>query len=60
MTRKCKIEDKEIIVEKEDCIGLNPTVLSRENWDEAFREMHLNNDDELLIDDIFYDEFPHG
>lgn len=28
----------------------------REGWDEAFKQMHENGDDELLIPDIFEDE----
>lgn len=28
----------------------------REGWDQAFKEMHENGDDELLIDDVFLDE----
>lgn len=58
LIRKYKITDKVEIVEKDDCIELKPTATPRENWDEAFREMHLNNDDKLLIDDVFADEIP--
>ena len=28
----------------------------RENWDLAFKEMHANGDDELLIPDVLEDE----
>lgn len=28
----------------------------RQNWDQAFKEMHANGDDELLIPDVFEDE----
>jgi antitoxin MazE len=28
----------------------------REGWEQAFKEMHENGDDELLIDDVFLDE----
>jgi hypothetical protein len=28
----------------------------RENWDQAFKEMHANGDDQLLIPDVFDDE----
>lgn len=58
LIRKYKITDKVEIVEKEDCIVLRPLAKPRENWDEAFREMHRNNDDTLLIDDVFADEIP--
>lgn len=58
LIRKYKIRDKVEIIEKEDCIVLKPTAIPRENWDEAFRQMHINGDDNLLIDDIFEDEIP--
>ena len=29
---------------------------SRQGWEEAFREMHEQGDDQLLIDDVFEDE----
>ncbi|MDP2423936.1 MAG: AbrB/MazE/SpoVT family DNA-binding domain-containing protein [Bacteroidales bacterium] len=54
--KKYKIVDKVELVEKDDCIVLMPAHEPRENWDEAFRIMHLNNDDVLLIDDVFDDE----
>jgi hypothetical protein len=28
----------------------------RQNWDQAFKEMHANGDDILLINDVFADE----
>lgn len=28
----------------------------RSGWDQAFKEMNQNNDDRLLIDDVFEDE----
>ena len=31
------------------------TKLPRENWEEAFKRMYENGDNELLIDDIFED-----
>ncbi|MBE0661534.1 MAG: AbrB/MazE/SpoVT family DNA-binding domain-containing protein [Bacteroidales bacterium] len=44
------------IVEIEDCIELRPSAKPRENWEEAFKQMNRNNDDTLLIDDVFADE----
>lgn len=32
----------------------------REGWSEAFKEMHQNGDDELLMPDVFEDEFPES
>lgn len=53
---KYNIKDKvEMILEKNQII-LKPIDKPRENWEEAFKEMNANNDDELLLDDVFDDE----
>jgi antitoxin MazE len=48
-------ESVELILQK-DYIELRPIKNPREGWDEAFKQMHEEGDDELLIDDIFEDE----
>ncbi len=45
----------ELILEKGRII-LKPIDQPRKGWDEAFSKMHQNNDDQLLIDDVFTDE----
>lgn len=45
----------ELILEKGRII-LKPVDQPRKGWDEAFSKMHRNNDDQLLIDDVFADE----
>lgn len=53
---KYNIQNKiEIILEK-GFIILKPKAEPRKNWEEAFKEMHENGDDQLLIDDVFEDE----
>lgn len=53
---KYNINDKiELILEKEYII-LKPKAEPRKNWENAFRKMHKNGDDKLLIDDVFNDE----
>ncbi|WP_372920348.1 AbrB/MazE/SpoVT family DNA-binding domain-containing protein [Salegentibacter sp.] len=53
---KYHIKDKvELILEKDQII-LRPIESPRKNWEEKFKEMADNNDDELLINDIFEDE----
>lgn len=53
---KYSITDKiEVILEKE-CIVLKPKSEPRKNWEKAFKKMHENGDDKLLIDDVFEDE----
>ena len=53
---KYNIQDKiELILEK-DFIVLKPKAEPRKNWEKAFKKMRENNDDQLLIDDVFEDE----
>ena len=53
---KYNIKDKvEMILEKEQII-IKPIDKPRKNWEEAFKKMHQNGDDELLLDDVFEDE----
>ena len=50
------ITDKmELILEKEQII-LRPIAEPRKGWDKAFQKMHENNEDQLLLDDVFEDE----
>jgi len=50
------ITDKVDLVMEEDYIVLKPMTKPRTGWDEAFRKMHENGDDQLLIPDVFPDE----
>ncbi len=51
-----QIQDKiEIILEKGRII-LKPIDQPRKNWDSAFQKMHQENDDKLLISDVFENE----
>ena len=53
---KYNIKDKvEIILEMGQII-LKPIEVPRKNWEIAFKKMNLENDDQLLIDDVFNDE----
>ena len=54
--QKYNIEDAVEVVLEEDCILLKPVQKSRIGWADAFKKMHDNGDDELLIDDVFEDE----
>ena len=45
----------ELIMEKGYLI-IKPKESPREGWEKAFKKMRDNQDDELLIDDIFIDE----
>ncbi|HZJ21557.1 MAG TPA: AbrB/MazE/SpoVT family DNA-binding domain-containing protein [Pricia sp.] len=53
---KYNIKDKvELILEKGRII-LKPIDEPRKDWGKAFKKMHLNNDDQLLMPDVFEDE----
>ncbi len=53
---KYHIKDKvELILEKGQII-LRPIESPRKHWEEKFKEMAYNNDDELLMNDVFEDE----
>jgi antitoxin MazE len=53
---KYRISDKvELILEK-DYIILKPKAEPRKGWERAFKKMHENGDDQLLMDDVFEDE----
>ncbi|TKK66622.1 AbrB/MazE/SpoVT family DNA-binding domain-containing protein [Ilyomonas limi] len=53
---KYSIGDKvELILEK-GYIILKPKAEPRKGWDKAFKKMHENGDDQLLMDDVFEDE----
>lgn len=53
---KYNIMDKvELILEK-GYIILKPKTEPRKGWEKAFKKMHENGDDQLLMDDVFTDE----
>ncbi len=53
---KYKISEKiELILEK-DYIILKPKSEPRKGWEKAFKKMHENGDDQLLMADVFEDE----
>ena len=56
LLERYNIRDKlEIIFEKGYLI-LKPVSKPRSGWEEAFKKMRDNKDDQLLFDDIFQDE----
>ena len=56
LLEKYEIRDKvEIILEKGRII-LKPVQKPRQRWEKAFRQMHMNGDDKLIINDVFVDE----
>lgn len=51
-----KIRDKVELIFEKGYIILKPKKQPRSGWDVAFKQMHENNDDKLLLDDVFEDE----
>jgi antitoxin MazE len=47
----------ELILEKEYII-IKPKVAPRIGWEKAFKKMHANGEDKLLMPDVFEDENP--
>jgi antitoxin MazE len=47
----------DLILDKGQII-IKPLSKPRKGWEEAFKEMHLNGDDNLIMADIFEDEDP--
>ncbi|MEK7254950.1 MAG: AbrB/MazE/SpoVT family DNA-binding domain-containing protein [Bacteroidota bacterium] len=53
---KYNIQNVVELVLEEDFILIKPVQMPRQGWDEAFKTMHENGDDALLIADVFADE----
>ena len=53
---KYKIKDKVEVILEEGQIILKPIDQPRQGWNEAFKKMHKNGDDQLLMEDVFEDE----
>lgn len=57
LLKQCFIEEEVIIEVKNNSIVITPASENkRKGWAEAFREMAKNNDDQLVIPDMFQDE----
>ena len=54
--KQYEIEDKvQLVLDKQQII-IKPVKKPRIGWEDAFKNMHNNEDDQLLIDDVFEDE----
>jgi antitoxin MazE len=58
LLERYKIRDTVDLVMEKGHIIIKPLSKPRRGWDKAFKEMHANDDDKLLIDDVFEDENP--
>jgi len=50
------IKNEVELIFEEERILLVPVEEPRKNWPDAFLNMHLNDDDQPLMDDVFEDE----
>jgi antitoxin MazE len=53
---KYNIQDYIELMLENDCMVLKPKHEPRKNWEQAFKKMHENGDDQLVFDDVFEDE----
>lgn len=56
LLEKYQIQDSVELILENDYILIKPIPKPRQNWNEAFIEMHRNGDDKLLIDSFFEEE----
>ncbi len=54
---KYKINDTMNLVIEKGCIELRQIKEPRKGWDVAFKRMHKNGDDQLLINEVFAEEY---
>jgi antitoxin MazE len=56
LLKRYHITDRVELILEEQQMVIRPLVQPRKGWDEAFKAMHENQDDQLLIEDVFEDE----
>jgi antitoxin MazE len=56
LIERYKIRDTVDLIMEKGHIIIRPLSKPRKGWDKAFKEMHENGDDKLLINDVFEDE----
>lgn len=56
LLERYNIQDKVDLVLEKDQIIIRPVRKPRQGWAAAFKRMHANGDDKLLMPDVFPDE----
>ena len=56
LLEKYNIQDTVELVLEKNYIILKPKSQPRKGWEKAFKKMHENGDDKLLMNDVFEDE----
>ena len=58
MIDRYNIKDTVDLIMDEEQIIIKPLTKPRKGWDTAFKEMHENGDDNLIINEIFEEDNP--
>lgn len=56
LIEKYNITDTVILIMEKDHFIIRPKSEPRKGWEQAFKKMHENGDDNILIPDLFDDE----
>ena len=56
LIEKYDFKDSVELILDEEFLIIKPIANPRKNWGKAFKQMHENGDDKLIIQDIFEDE----
>ena len=56
LIEKYDFKDSVELILDEEFLIIKPIANPRKNWGKAFRQMHENGDDKLIIQDIFEEE----
>lgn len=56
LIEKYNIKDKVELVLEKGYMVIKPLSSPRSGWEEAFKTMHENGDDQLLFEDVYEDE----
>jgi antitoxin MazE len=56
LLERYNLKDTVELILEEDCIVLKAKTIPRNGWEESFKSMAENGDDQLLVNDVFEDE----
>jgi antitoxin MazE len=56
LLKQYNIQDKVELIPEKDHLIIKPLAEPRKGWSEAFQQMRENQEDQLLMEDVFEDE----
>ncbi|MDR9375063.1 MAG: AbrB/MazE/SpoVT family DNA-binding domain-containing protein [Schleiferiaceae bacterium] len=56
LLKQYNIQDKVELIPEKDHLIIKPLAEPRKGWSEAFQQMQENQEDQLLMEDVFEDE----